>query len=132
MPPLSYPPIFRPCLLLLVQNRLYHTLVDSGSDISFIDRRVVDELDIETKPSNFLITMASVSQKQHSLGTTMPLTLTPVIVNGTCKFLSPLQPHQFEVMDLDQEYSFIIGEDLLPTIFGDSIPMRIACRHSIH
>ncbi len=48
MPPLSYPPTFRPCLLLLVQNKLYHTLVDSGSNISFIDRRVVDELDIET------------------------------------------------------------------------------------
>ncbi len=75
--------------------------------------------------------MASVSQKQHSLGTTVPITLTPVIVNGTCKFLSPLKPHQFEVMDLDEEYSFIIGEDLLPAIFGDSIPMRIVCRHSL-
>ena len=76
--------------------------------------------------------MASISHQQPSLGTTDLLIVTPVIVNGTLSYKSPLQAHAFEVMDLDEnEYQFIIGQDLIPLIFGSHIPTRIACRHLV-
>jgi transposase InsO family protein len=130
--PVSYLPVFRPSLLLLVRGHLYNTLVDSGSDISLIDRSVVQSLDIHITPSLCIVTMASISHQQASLGTTVPIIVTPVIVNGTLSHKQPLQPHAFEMMDLDEnEYQFIIGQDLMPLIFGSHIPTRIACRHSV-
>jgi hypothetical protein len=114
---------------LLLREQLYHTLIDTGSDISFIDSSVIQPLNIKTIPSSCIVTMASISHQQNSLGTTEPLVAVPVINDGTLSYLPPLRAHAFEVMDLDaNEYQFIIGQDLIPLIFSGQIPTRIVCR----
>lgn len=126
-----YIPTICHCLLLLVHHHLYHTLIDTGSDISFIDNSVVQSLSIPSRPSSCIITLASVSHQQLSLGITVPIIATPVIVTSHLSYRQPLKPHSFEILDLDQnEYQFIIGVDLIPSIFGNQIPTTLACRHS--
>ena len=124
-------PIFHHCLLLSVHNHLYHTLIDTGSDVSFIDTSVVQSLSLPSRSSSSLVTFASVSHQQPSLGITNPLTVTPVIVTHQLSYGPPIQSHVFEILDMDEnEYQFIIGLDLIPSIFPNQIPTTIVCRHS--
>ena len=123
--------LFPHCVLFLLQNHLFSTLIDTGSDDSFIDISVVELLSLSIRSSSAIIGLASVSHQQPSLGTTLPLVVTPVIVTNQLTYGSPLKPHVFEILDLDEnEYQFIIGIDLIPAIFPDGIPISIACRHS--
>ena len=123
--------LFPHCLLLLVHNHLFKTLIDTGSDDSFIDTSVVQLLSLTTRHSSSIIGLASASHQQHSFGITHPLVVTPVIVTYSLSYGKQLKPHVFEVLDLDEdEYQFIIGIDLIPLIFPDNIPVTIACRHS--
>lgn len=123
-------PLFPHCLLFLVSNHLFKTLIDTGSDDSFIDTSVVELLSLRTRPSTSIIGLASASHQQPSFGITQPLVVTPVTVTERLSYGNPLPPHAFEVLDLDEnEYQFIIGIDLIPLIFPENIPITIACRH---
>jgi transposase InsO family protein len=125
------PPLFRYCLLFLVHNHLFTTLVDTGSDDSFIDTSVIEFLSLPIRPSSSIIGLASASHQQPSLGITHPLSVIPVTVDHQLTFGIPLPPHVFEVLDLDvDEYQFIVGIDLIPFIFPAGIPINVACRHS--
>jgi RNase H-like domain found in reverse transcriptase/Chromo (CHRromatin Organisation MOdifier) domain/Reverse transcriptase (RNA-dependent DNA polymerase)/Integrase zinc binding domain/Integrase core domain len=122
-------PVFRHCLLFFVHNHLFTTLIDTGSDDSFIDTSVVELLSLSIRPSSSLIGLASASHEQPSLGLTQPLVVTPVFVNNHLSYGIPLQPHVFEVLDLDEyEYQFIVGLDLIPLIFPDGLPISVICR----
>jgi hypothetical protein len=91
----------------------------------------VQSLHIQSRASQCIVTFASIAHQQASMGTTVPIIVTPVIVTDHLTHGQPLSPHAFEILDLDQdEYQFIIGIDLIPLIFGDAIPVTIACRHS--
>jgi transposase InsO family protein len=130
-PPTSYLPVIPHSLLLLLQNQLYHTLIDTGADISFIDIEVVRSLDIFISPSRYIVEFASISHQQPSLGVTAPLRVTPILVQDSLISQNQLKPHAFEILDLSRDvYQFIIGRDLIPLIFGAQIPTSIACRHS--
>ena len=130
-PPVLTFSVFPHGLLFLLQNHLFTTLIDTGSDDSFIDKSVVELLSLPTQPSSSLIGLASASHQQPSFGVTHPLIVTPIIINHHLTVKPPLQPHTFEILDLDvDEYQFIVGIDLIPSIFPDGIPISIACRHS--
>jgi transposase InsO family protein len=65
---------------------------------------------------------------QQSLGRTVPLLLTPVLVMDFIQYAPSIPPHAFEVLDLDvQQYQFIIGKDLLPILFPNGIPIQLFC-----
>ena len=51
------------------------------------------------------------------LGTTAPITFTPILVSDTLTPLAPIT-HSFELLDLPtEEYQFAIGKDLIGTLF---------------
>ena len=107
-PLVPFIPVIRHCLLLLVRNQLYITLIDTGSDVSFIDISVVQSLSLQTRPSTSFITFASQSRYQPSFGLTNPITTIPVIVTHQLSYGTSLRPHAFEVLDLDEdEYQLV-------------------------
>ena len=117
-----------PQLLLILHDHIYTTLIDTGSDVSFIDISVVQFFSLSTRPSDLLINLASHSISQPSLGRTSPLTVTPVIVLDSIQQAPTVPPHIFEILDLDVElYQFIIGKDLMPTLFPKGIPIELVC-----
>ena len=117
-----------PQLLLIVHDHLYTTLIDTGSDVSFIDISVVQFLSLTIKPSDVLINLASHSITQPSLGRTSPLIITPVIVLDLIQPAPAVPPHAFEILDLDiEQYQFIIGRDLIPRLFPKGIPIELVC-----
>lgn len=130
-PPAQSNPLIPHGLLLQHNNHLYPTLIDTGSTISFIDTQLAQRLHLPIRKSKCIITLASPSHRLDSKGITQPICLRPVIVTNKLRYLDSLPPHTFEIIDLDvDEYQFIIGTDLIPKIFGASIPTTIACRHS--
>ena len=115
--PVPYSPP-TPQLLLILHNNVFTTLIDTGADVSFIDVNLVQFLSIPNNPSNLTIDLASHSMSQQSLGRTVPLVVTPVLILDHIQYAPSIPPHAFEILDLDvQQYQFIIGKDLLPILF---------------
>jgi hypothetical protein len=73
----SISPLFRHCLLFLLYDHLFTTLIDTGSDDSFIDTSVVELLSLSIRPSSCVISLASASHQQTSFGITQPIIVTP-------------------------------------------------------
>lgn len=82
-------------------------------------------LGLDITPSSGTIQLASSSHSLPRLGVTSPISITPVVVQGTIKQLAP-QTHSFEVMPLStRKYQFILGMDLLRLLFPSQIPMSL-------
>ena len=62
------PSLFPHCLLFLVHNNLFKTLIDTGSDDSFIDTSVVDYLSLPIRHSSSVISLASASHHANGPG----------------------------------------------------------------
>ena len=59
--------LFPHCVLFLLQGHLFSTLIDTGSDDSFIDTNVVELLSLPTRSSSAIIGLASASINNHRL-----------------------------------------------------------------
>lgn len=129
-------------LVFCVNNhRLCRTLLDTGSDISMIDERLVDELKLSTTPSNGVLQLAIFGITAPKSAITSPLNITaifhsPTVISSSSTPITnnthtPINfSSSFEVTPFpDIDVNFIIGMDLLPFLFGDVIPLRF-CRKS--
>ena len=111
-------------LFLFVHNHILNTLIDTGASHSFIDIEIAKSLNIPISPSNGVIDLASISHTLASPGM-CTITVIPVIVQNKIDMLKPMT-HSFELMDLPRhKHQFIVGRDLLPSIFGEHVPLSL-------
>ncbi len=115
-------------VMFQIDNQLFGTLVDSGAEVSCVDKSVVKELNlpIDAASATGVLQMADSELRVPRLGR--------VTIPFTAFFPSSDLPpchlsHSFEIMSLSSpesrtDYQFLIGADLLPTFFGGSVPIQ--------
>ena len=114
-------------IMILFNDQLYNSLVDSGSDISFIDQDLVKQfkLDVDASNARGLIRFANPKLSSARVG----------CVKIEVKLLFPASDmkainiqHKFEVMEVHEpctkDYHFVIGRDMIPIIFPDALPIE--------
>ena len=119
-------PIVAHGLLIVFQDHIFSCLIDTGSDVSFIDTHIAHHLNIHTHPTTGEIGLASSVHSVPRAFCTEPLRFTPVLVHHTLQLLDPLSC-SFELMEiLRDQYQFIIGLDLIHSIFDrtKAIPLK--------
>lgn len=109
-------------------NRKFNTLVDTGADVSFMDADLAIELNLQIVPTTGQITLASSKQSIERKGCTSELPFIAMIgtsdLNDSKTIIKSVK-HNFELMNLEtSQYDFIIGTDLLPTLFPSGIPLQ--------
>ena len=110
-------------VMLLVNGLIFNTLVDTGASISCIDQELVKELGLAIERSNYKsLTMAHSNISVSSIGavTVKATVLFPSFKRDTISLHS-----RFEILPVygpNADYHFIIGSDLLLTIFPNGIP----------
>jgi hypothetical protein len=118
--------------LLFVYNGIpLRVLADTGADISLIDTSLVSQLNIPTQSKSGSLRLAHRDSVIPRVGATLPLEMCAMFTASRRDDMraSVSFTHSFELMPLeDQHYDIILGTDLIPTIFGDSIPTRYIMR----
>lgn len=112
-------------ILLMVKDKVYNTLLDTGASCSFIDEALFDELKCDLIPpeQGSLVALAHSHHVIPRKGMVLLslIALFPHTARETIKI-----EHQFEIMSVKKEesdYDFIIGRDLVHTLFPQgSIP----------
>jgi hypothetical protein len=112
-------------LLDVVNNRKFTTLIDTGAGVSFIDADLARELKLNIIPSIGEISLASSTTKVQRQGL-IELPFIAMIgksdLNASNTDIKVMK-HKFELLKLDtSEHHFIIGRDLLPTLFPNGMP----------
>jgi hypothetical protein len=104
----------------------FNSLIDTGATHSFIDAHLVHILKIPILPSSGSpIELASIKHPAPRIGITPLIEFTPVLVHTTLKPLPP-RAYAFELLHLPtHKYQFIIGMDLIRSIFKKSIPLSL-------
>ena len=102
----------------------YATLLDTGSDVSFIDSSLAAKLKLETRriQGTIQLAQAGVTTSREAI-LVSPFQVNAILTenNDSC-IIKPIQ-HSFETMKLDtNKYHFIVGKDLLSVLFPDYIP----------
>jgi hypothetical protein len=117
-----------PKLLAMMHGNVYNTFVDTGAiRTSCISTRVVNELRLDCVRVTGTITGADMRSTVNRLGVTAELNVSFLY------FHMDHQPitlrHVFEICNMDDDYDFIIGTDLIPTLFkefkGPGVPMEL-------
>ena len=104
-------------------SQFYHTLIDTGAEISLIDKTLAEELQLNVKPETGNINLAQAGATVPRIGITHPLSISAIFPDSKPQPTSMKITHEFEVMNLDKkDYQFIIGKDLLTTLFPDHLP----------
>jgi hypothetical protein len=112
-------------VMLLVNNQVFNTLVDTGADVSFIDEAITKELNlqIDTTNCNGALSMAHANMTTKRIGQ-VQLDFTVLFPHTDRKTMQ--LKHKYEVLPLftpNKDYHFVIGRDLIPSIFPAGIPL---------
>jgi hypothetical protein len=114
-------------VMLLINNRVYSTLIDTGASCSFIDESLFRELGLPIIPpvSGSTVSLAHSDHVIDRMGS--------VLINAIALYphsdrqAIPVS-HKFEIIPLctgGVRYHFIMGTDLIPTLFPEgSIPQQ--------
>ena len=102
-------------------------LPDTGADESFIDQSVVDALELPTfKPTGVINQALSGSSVPRLAKLAQPLEITLLFPGDSSNRKPVTVSHRFEVANINGKLKsgpmFIIGRDLLGTVFPDGIP----------
>jgi hypothetical protein len=123
---------FRPSCVWFVDpisGLQFKCLVDTGADVSFIDKTLVQCLKLKVNAVSGKIRLAANKIDFAREGKTdrLPFISFHVMWNKDgADIASKRVDHSFEIMDLDtNNYQFIIGTDLLPLIFPTGIPLSV-------
>ena len=112
-------------VLFKFNDFVYHTLIDTGATVSFIDKQLVDKFNIELQSIAGTIYLAQNGTTSNRIGQTKePLSITALFISEHKDLPCLNFTHRFEVMQLRREHSFIIGTDLLPVLFPRQIPVE--------
>jgi hypothetical protein len=114
-------------IMVFFNDQVFNTLVDSGSDISFIDQDLIKQFKLNVDSSNAkgLIRFANPKFNSSRVGH----------VKMEVKLLFPASDrkainihHKFEVMEVHEpytkDYHFVIGRDMIPIIFPNALPIE--------
>ena len=113
------------CVLFLIDQIIYRTLLDSGSQISFIDHELAIKLKLNIKPLSGKVRLAHCDKLVDRIGVTYPVDITALFPASTVDLPAITFACSFEVLPLDRDrYSFLIGTDMIrPILFPyDNIP----------
>jgi hypothetical protein len=114
-------------VMFLVADKVYNTLPDTGATFSSIDASICAELKLPITPpptDKRHIGLANANSSVERIGTVYLDNVT-VLFPSTDRNVCTLK-HKFEVMKLrdpHKDYHFVIGADLLPSLFPDGIPL---------
>jgi hypothetical protein len=114
-------------VMFLVVDKVYNTLVDTGSSFSSIDDSICNELKLAITPppaDKLRIGLADATSSIERVGTVLLDSIT-VLFPSTERNVCSLN-HRFEVMKLrdpHKDYHFVIGADLIPLLFPTGIPL---------
>lgn len=104
---------------LLVDGIMYCCLLDTGADVSFMDKSLADKLKLVVHPIAGKIKLAHGDTRADRIGATDPIEVTALYASPVCPIPAKSFTHSFEVMPLDA-YHFIVGKDLIkPILFPD-------------
>jgi hypothetical protein len=104
-------------VILSINDRLYKSLIDTGASHSFIDTKIVEELQLPTTKQPGSIQLAQNDQVVPRLGTLSQPLLCKALFLSTAHNYSAIQlSHQFELMPLPNDQPFILGADILPDL----------------
>jgi hypothetical protein len=103
-------------------QRTFDTLVDTGATVSLIDSALAQELKLSIQPITGKVILAADGTTVDRIGVTDPIT---VIVSFSDGRPPEIRSHSFEVLSLPRhDYHFMIGMDLIVSLFGDHLPTR--------
>ena len=110
-------------VMLMVKDMIFNTLIDTGADVSCIDEALVKELNLPILPSKYRsFTMANSGVSMPSTGSVVVdvVVLFPSYQRETIttQFKCEILPVHSSAAD----HHFIIGRDLILTIFPKGIP----------
>ena len=118
-------------VLFKFNNYVYHTLIDTGATVSFIDKQLVDKFNIDIIPVTGTIYLAQNGTTSNRIGQTKdPLSIAALFISEHTDLPCLDFTHRFEVMPLRREHSFIIGTDLLSVLFPKNIPIEFYTKAS--
>lgn len=107
----------------------HRTLIDTGSDTSIIARHLADELKLDVTPVAGTIDLAVSGVTAPRQGITAPLSLSAVFPMSKPHISQIRITHSFEVAPFAKGgHEFIIGTDLLSTLFPEHIPRAFYLR----
>ena len=112
--------------LQLSDGHRYPTLLDTGSDLSVIDTVLADKLMLPRIPSSGNLNLAVMNMSAKRDFRTVPLKFSAIFDCSDSRFRSSDKEYQggFEILKLPlTDYPIIIGKDLIPLLFEDSIPL---------
>src|ERR1700722_6425179 len=109
-------------VMLLLNGYVYNTLIDTGACISFVDSQLLNESRVTIGPSRCGRIILANGQSAPNIGSSC---LDATVLFPGCKRQALNISHNFELLAINgngRDYHFIIGRDLIPTIFPDNIP----------
>jgi hypothetical protein len=111
-------------IMVSLHGQLFNSLLDTGADVSFIDKDLATELGLSIRPP----TSGGSVHLAHA-GFTVPRTgnanAEVTMFFPQTNRVSVSLSHDFEIMPLfskTSDYHFTIGKDLLPSLFPDGLP----------
>ena len=117
-------------VLFVFKDRVFHTLLDTGATKSCIDQALVQELQLPIAPAMGKVSFAQAGLSADRIGVTDPLQITSLVPVPSLKMPVRSFSHSFEVLPLVSTtcaYQFIVGTDLLPSLFPAGLPVSFFC-----
>jgi hypothetical protein len=109
-------------------------LPDTGADITLMDPVTASRLGLPIVPTEGTLQLAHRDSSIPRIGATTPTTLTALFLPSAHGDMRPsvTVTHAFELMPLaGNGYDIILGTDLMPTIFGNNIPLEYVGCHQV-
>jgi hypothetical protein len=105
-------------IVLSIKNHIYRALIDTGASHSFIDPKLVDKFELSVDSQDGKIQLAQQGHYVKRLGTlSQPLHFTAYFLSSSHELEPVVAEHSFELMPLPIDQPFILGVDLLPSLF---------------
>jgi hypothetical protein len=132
-PPKIAPSVGRVWLCGFIRSQHFATLIDTGSDSSFIDADLAKKLNfpINLCPGKISLADSNVNLDRQGVTDLISLTALFSLDFGSDIVLKSIS-HKFELMNLHtSNYQFIIGTDLIKILFPDNIPSHFYSMSSV-
>jgi hypothetical protein len=112
--------------LKMPNGYFYPCLVDTGSDLTVIDSKIADQMTIPRVPSSGTLNLAVVNVSAKREARTVPVRFLVRFDTTEPSYQRPDKyvEGEFEILRLpNDDCPIIIGKDLIPFIFGNTIPL---------
>jgi transposase InsO family protein len=109
-------------LLGKIQDFVYRCLVDSGSSISYIDPMLASRRNLPIRPQSGHVNLAAYGTTAPRTARTDPVEITFLFAWSKHDLPSKTLQVEFDLLPQPEWQPIIVGRDLIPVLFGESIP----------